>query len=99
MSEGTVDSLELRVDSRSDKSAPASPARRAWRRFRKNHPAFFSAWFLVVLLIIVVAWPIALKLANGAGTGAAAWAKAHSPEQLSDAQFHPPTSQHWFGTD
>jgi ABC-type dipeptide/oligopeptide/nickel transport system permease subunit len=100
MSEPTVDSSVLKVESpKAPAPPPASPARRAWRRFRKNHPALFSAWFLVVLLTIVVGWPIALRLANGAGTHAAAWAKAHAPEQLSDAQFQAPTSQHWFGTD
>ena len=52
-----------------------------------------------MLLAIIIAWPIALKISNGAGVGAAAWAKAHAPEQLSDSQFQPPTSQHWFGTD
>jgi ABC-type dipeptide/oligopeptide/nickel transport system permease subunit len=46
------------------------------------------------LLIIVAAWPVALKIAHGS-----AWAKAHAPEQLSDAQFQTPSAQHWFGTD
>ena len=108
MSEGNVESLNLGVGGPHGGSdgapsaglpAPASPAQRAWRRFRKNRPALFSAGFLMVLLIIVVAWPIALKIANGAGAGSAAWAKAHAPEKLSDAQFQPPTAQHWFGTD
>ena len=54
----------------------------------------FSAWFLALLLVLVLAWPLALKIA-----GASAWAKSHAPEQLSDNQFHPPSAQHWFGTD
>jgi ABC-type dipeptide/oligopeptide/nickel transport system permease subunit len=48
----------------------------------------------VVLLIIIAVWPVALKVASGT-----AWAKSHAPEQLSDAQFQPPSAQHWFGTD
>jgi oligopeptide transport system permease protein len=94
MNEGRVDSLELRVESPKGLGAPASPAQRAWRRFRKNRPALFSAWFLAALLLVIVAWPVALKITNGT-----AWAKSHAPEQLSDTQFQPPTSQHWFGTD
>jgi ABC-type dipeptide/oligopeptide/nickel transport system permease subunit len=77
----------------------ASPAQRAWRRFRKNRPALFSAWYIAVLLAIIIAWPIALGIANYAGSGGAAWAKTYAPEQLSDAQFRPPDAQHWFGTD
>ncbi len=105
MSEEQVDNSKLRVESPNSgaggKSSPAhaSPAQRAWRRFRRNRPALFSAWFLIALLVIIIAWPIALKISNGAGAGAAAWAKAHAPEQLSDAQFQAPTAQHWFGTD
>jgi len=52
-----------------------------------------------MVLVIIIAWPVALKLANSAGSGAAAWAKSHAPEQLSDAQFHAPDARHWFGTD
>jgi peptide/nickel transport system permease protein/oligopeptide transport system permease protein len=29
----------------------------------------------------------------------AAFAQTHDPDQLSDAQFAPPSAQHWFGTD
>jgi oligopeptide transport system permease protein len=105
MSEQTVDNSKLGVErpdgSSKSNSSPkaASPTQRAWRRFRKNRPALLSAWFLTGLLIIIVGWPIAIKLAGGAGGGAAGWAKAHAPEQLSDAQFQGPTAQHWFGTD
>jgi oligopeptide transport system permease protein len=70
-----------------------SPNQRAWRRFKKNRPAILSAWFLVVLLIAIVAWPIVLKIS---GTN---FAQLHNPNQLSDTQFSPPDSQHWFGTD
>jgi oligopeptide transport system permease protein len=96
MTEQQVDSSELRVESPNSGSQPvhASPAQRAWRRFRKNRPALLSAWFLVGLLIIIIAWPLALKLSHDS-----TWARSHAPEQLSDAQFEAPSAQHWFGTD
>jgi oligopeptide transport system permease protein len=94
MSEPSVDSSKLIVDSPKGVSVPATPAQRAWRRFRKNRPALFSAWFLAALLLVIIAWPVALKISDGS-----VWAKAHAPEQLSDAQFQSPTAQHWFGTD
>jgi peptide/nickel transport system permease protein/oligopeptide transport system permease protein len=69
------------------------PGKAAWRRFQQNRPAYASAWFLVFLLLAVIAWPIILKM-SGAG-----FAQLHNPDQLSDAQFSPPSAQHWFGTD
>ena len=77
----------------------SSPAARAWRRFRKNRPAVFAAWYLAALLAIVVAWPIALKIAKATGHRGATWSKTYAPEQLSDAQFQKPDARHWFGTD
>jgi ABC-type dipeptide/oligopeptide/nickel transport system permease subunit len=101
MSDERVDSSKLIVEkpggstpSTLDPRPSATPASRAWRRFRKNRPALFSAWFLAVLLTIIAAWPVTLKVATGT-----AWAKSHAPEQLSDAQFQRPSAQHWFGTD
>ena len=44
-----------------------SPGRKAWRRFKQNRPAIVSAWFLIFVVVIVVAWPIVLKCAGGAG--------------------------------
>ncbi|HVU07150.1 MAG TPA: ABC transporter permease [Verrucomicrobiae bacterium] len=70
-----------------------SPARQAWRRFKKNRPAIFSAWFLAVLLILILSWPVALKISG------AHFAQSHNPDALSDVQFSSPDSQHWFGTD
>src|ERR1041385_233772 len=102
MSDPEVESSEFRVESGRGGGAPPDsqlPSRRAWRRFRKNRPAVFSAWFLAVLLLVIVAWPIALKIAGARGGGSAAWAKTYAPEQLSDAQFEPPGARHWFGTD
>jgi peptide/nickel transport system permease protein/oligopeptide transport system permease protein len=70
-----------------------TPSRRAWRRFKKNRAALFSAWFLVVLLAAMAAWPVMLKISG------ATFAQTHNPDQLSDLQFAPPAAQHWFGTD
>ena len=42
---------------------------------------------------MILAWPVALKISG------AAFAHAHNPNQLSNAQFSPPGAQHWFGTD
>ena len=73
--------------------ARVTPGQRAWRRFRRNRAAVISAWYLVCLLIAIVAWPVMLKIAG------ASFTQAHDPDQLSDAQFAPPGAQHWFGTD
>src|SRR5262245_18016964 len=72
----------------SEPSAIASPQlslrQRAWRRFRNHRFATISAVLLLALLAFVVVYPIA---------------SAYRPDQLSDAQFQPPTAQHWLGTD
>jgi len=70
-----------------------SPNQRAWRRFKQNRPAVGSAWFLILLLLAISAWPVALHLSGPA------FARDHNPDQLSDAQFVPPGAQHWLGTD
>lgn len=70
-----------------------TPNQQAWRRFKKNRPAIFSAWFLLLLLLAIFAWPVLLKISGGD------FEKLHNPDQLSDGQFTPPTAQHWFGTD
>ena len=70
-----------------------SPGRRAWLRFKGNRAAVLSAWYLVLLLAAILAWPVILKLAG------AHFAQLHNPDQLSDAQFAPPGGLHWFGTD
>ncbi|MEI9864502.1 MAG: hypothetical protein WDN00_08105, partial [Limisphaerales bacterium] len=54
-----------------------SPNQRAWRRFKQNRPAVLSAWFLVLLLLTMAAWPLALKFSN------AAFSQTHNPDQLS----------------
>ncbi|HEX9047020.1 MAG TPA: ABC transporter permease [Verrucomicrobiae bacterium] len=72
----------------------ASPGRRAWVRFQRNRLAVCSAWYLMALLAIVVAWPLWLMLCGGSH-----FALQHDPGRLSDNQFAPPSAQHWFGTD
>jgi oligopeptide transport system permease protein len=76
-----------------------SPNQKAWRRFKNNRPAVFSAWFLVLLVLAVIAWPIILTLASHAGTHGKAFATHYNPDTLSDNVFDPPTASHWFGTD
>jgi ABC-type dipeptide/oligopeptide/nickel transport system permease subunit len=75
------------------KQQHVSPNQQAWRRFKKNRPAVLGAWFLALLLLAIAVWPLLLKISG------AAFAQTHDPDQLSDAQFAPPSAQHWFGTD
>jgi ABC-type dipeptide/oligopeptide/nickel transport system permease subunit len=80
-------------ETQSQPSLHASPGQRAWLRFKQNHPARWSACFLMALLVIVLAWPVLLKISGGD------FARLHKPDVLSDNQFAPPSAQHWFGTD
>ena len=70
-----------------------SPNQRAWRRFKRNRPALLSAWYLLVLMLAVVFWPLLLHLFGGH------FAATHDPDQITDLQFSPPDAHHWFGTD
>ncbi len=70
-----------------------TPNQRAWRRFRQNRPAVISAWFLGWLLVVVLAWPVCLKL------GSAEFARTHDPNHITENQFQPPNANHWCGTD
>ena len=81
----------------SEQVAGAGPG--AWSRFRANRLAFISVWILAAMLVVVVMWPVALQLAKVSGARGAAFAVAHRADTLSDDQFLPPGSQHWFGTD
>jgi peptide/nickel transport system permease protein/oligopeptide transport system permease protein len=76
-----------------------SPNQRAWRRFKKNRPAVISAWFLSVMLLAVVAWPLVLAIASHSGAGGKAFAEQYDPRTLNNVAFSPPSAQHWFGTD
>lgn len=71
----------------------ASPGRRAWMRFGRNRTAVIAAWYLVLLLVGVVAWPVVLEVAPSH------FASLHDPDRLSEAQFVAPDAEHWFGTD
>ncbi|HEY5298144.1 MAG TPA: ABC transporter permease [Verrucomicrobiae bacterium] len=105
MSDQKVGSSKLKVESAANAAGvsnlqpstfnlqPVSPGQRAWQRFKKNRAASYGAIFLIFLLVAVIAWPLVLKMA---GT---TFAQTHNPDQLSDAQFSPPSAQHWFGTD
>ncbi len=99
MSEGTTIVENQNAFANAAGQSDSSPAQRAWKRFRKNRPASLSACCLALLLMIIAAWPIILHIAKSSGSHGASWAKVYAPEQLSDAQFQPPSSQHWFGTD
>jgi peptide/nickel transport system permease protein/oligopeptide transport system permease protein len=68
-------------------------------RLKRNRPAVISALALVVIGLLVLSWPATLKIAGWCGPAGAAWAQRHTPNQLSDEQFQPPSVRHWFGTD
>ncbi|MGB7768796.1 MAG: ABC transporter permease [Verrucomicrobiia bacterium] len=76
-----------------------SPGKQAWQRFKKNRTAVLSAWYLAALLVLVIGWPVTLKIAKHCGAAGIAFAQSHDPEQLSNVQFSVPDTQHWFGTD
>jgi len=77
----------------SETSLHLSPGQHAWRRFKKNRPAVWSAWYLVVLILAFVFWPLLLIIIGGT------FGHDHNPDQVSDLQFTPPGAHHWFGTD
>lgn len=79
--------------------APAKLGNDALVRFRRNRAAMAGLWTIMALGLLVVAWPLALRLAPQLGPAGAAFTQHHEPEQLSDDQFQPPSSRHWFGTD
>jgi len=90
---------DLRAPAPNNPLPALSPGQRAWQRFKRNRPAVISAWFLIVLLAIVIAWPLFLSVAGHVGSAGRAFALRHDPDTLSDAQFQPPSAVHWFGTD
>jgi peptide/nickel transport system permease protein/oligopeptide transport system permease protein len=71
--------------------APLSPTLRqstargnAWRRFCRNRPALVSLVVLGLVLAFMLAW---------------SFGSPYTPTALSDAQFQPPGTQYWLGTD
>src|SRR5260370_21143519 len=111
MSEREADSRELIIDGQAGASGldprPSTldslqslrPNQRAWRRFQRNRPAIISAWLLALIVLVVIAWPVALKIASFAGQKGVAFSQNYQPDKLSDDQFLPPSAKHWFGTD
>ncbi len=79
--------------------AHLSPNQRAWQRFKRNRPAVISAWFLIVLILGVLAWPLILEIASHRGARGSAFAVKYDPNTLSDEQYQPPSAEHWMGTD
>jgi len=74
------------VENRETKVGRAHPRpnQRAWERFHQNRPATMSACFLAAIVLLVTIWP---------------FVSPHDPNALSDNQFQPPSTLHWFGTD
>lgn len=83
-----------------DPGAVANPHdRRRWRAFAKNSLALASASFLAFLMILVLLWPVCLRVAPAFGKAGQRFAERCDPDQVSEAQFQPPSALHWFGTD
>ncbi len=76
-----------------------APSEGGWRRFQRNRPAIISAWLLALIVLVVIAWPAALKIASFAGPRGVPFSQNYQPDKLSDDQFLPPSAKHWFGTD
>jgi peptide/nickel transport system permease protein/oligopeptide transport system permease protein len=99
MSEPNVSPAALTDAGKDATVAPLSLNEKAWRRFQRHRPAVFSAWFLVGLLLVVLAWPVFLKATSMTGAKGKAFAEKYDPDTLSDDSFAPPSWQHWCGTD
>ena len=76
-----------------------SPGQQSWQRFKRNHLAVISAWYLALLIVLVIGWPVTLKIADHLGPAGIAFAQIHNPDHLSNAQFVAPSARYWFGTD
>lgn len=61
-----------------------TPKQMAWRRFKRNRAAVAASWFLIVLVAFVLIYPRCSH---------------YKPGALSDAQFQPPSAEHFLGTD
>src|SRR5205085_7903018 len=97
MSDRGVDSGKLIVDSAAEAAgAPHSTvhAPRAWDRFSKNQPALASAWLLSFIVLIVLAWPVCLKIAPQLGPRGLAFSQNYQPDNVSEGQFLPPSRKH-----
>jgi peptide/nickel transport system permease protein/oligopeptide transport system permease protein len=76
-----------------------SPNQKAWTRFRRNRPAMISAFFLAGLLVVVIGWPVVLKMAPSVTGSGKAFALNYDPDTLTEIPFTPPDHAHWCGTD
>jgi oligopeptide transport system permease protein len=56
----------------------------AWRRLRRNPPAAIGLFVLMAALLFILLAPSV---------------SPYDPDAISDAQFQPPSAQHWCGTD
>jgi oligopeptide transport system permease protein len=68
----------------SSRVAQSTPKQQAWRRFKRNRTALVGGWFLIALAAFILIYPLFSHF---------------KPDELSDAQFQSPTSQHLLGTD
>jgi peptide/nickel transport system permease protein/oligopeptide transport system permease protein len=84
---------------RQDAATHATPNQRAWRRFNRNRLAVWSLRSLALLILLILTWPIFLRIVSVTGKAGAQWVQGRNPEQLSDDQFQKPGARHWFGTD
>jgi len=74
-------------------------ANSAWSRFWCNYPARVSAWLLIGLTVLVLVWPLGLRMAAMSGPSGVRFAQSHDPNAVTDDQFQAPDRKHWFGTD
>lgn len=77
----------------------ASPNQRAWRRFKRNRLALVCLSVLGCIVLLVVSWPVCLRLAVLSGPLGSQWARRVDPDRVTDEQFQKPSVRHWFGTD
>ena len=72
------------------------PVRLAWQRFRRHRLAAAAGALLATLLVLTAIWPIFSRpVVARFLPHALTW----DPDAISDAQFQPPTAEHWFGSD
>src|SRR5437588_13034387 len=96
MSEQEVDGRKLIVESKSlaegtHIARSTLDAPRPWHRFRRNRPALASAWFLAAIVLIVVAWPVCLKVAARFGSSGLTFSQRYQPDKVSEEQFLGPS--------
>jgi len=74
----------IEESNQTDLNQEISPGKLAWRRFLEHKPAVCSLVFLILIVVLSLAWP---KISP------------YSATALGDAQFDPPGKNHWGGTD